>query len=127
MSKIFAILGALLLLGVSFSAHSANVTLIKNKYVNEVAVAAMSYSSVLLACGDRLGSDQLKLRLLKLLTLADKKSSLTSDGRETLRETDHMISMGAGIYKANPYVSCSSGRSYKSQIIENADQLLRVN
>ena len=127
MRRIGSIFGALLLLGISFFCYPSDTVLIKNEYVNELAVYAMSYSSVALACGDKAGSDKLKSRLVKMLRLAEKKSSLTRDGRETLNDTDHIISMGAGVFKANPYISCAEGRRYKSQILERSDQLLRVN
>mgnify|MGYP001168895276 FL=1 len=104
-----------------------SVSLITNKQVNQMAVLAMSYASVSLACNEKSDSDRLKQRLISVLKLAKKNGSLTRDGRATLNDVGHHISMGAGVFKASPYITCESAKSYTNQIIERIDQLLKAN
>jgi hypothetical protein len=112
---------------VASSSEWSETRLIQNERVNEIAIGALSYASVALACGDSQGVKALKERLIAILRLASKKSSLTSDGRKTLENPDHFISMGAGIFKAKPYINCSQGLQVKRQVLEMSDALLGAN
>lgn len=112
---------------ISLCAEWSDTTLVKNQRVNEITVAALSYASVALACGDNRGATALKERLLAMLRLASKKSALTTDGRETLKNPDHFISLGAGVFKAKPYIQCDEAENINRQILQLSDALLNVN
>ena len=101
--------------------------LIKNSQANQYAVAALSYSSVAKACGEEKLSDQLKIRLVKLLRIANKKKSLTSNGYDTLRDPNHFVSVGVGVFQSNPYIGCAEGREYARLVIPRLDAVLKLN
>tara|TARA_B110000902_G_scaffold249793_1_gene308340 strand:+ start:417 stop:806 length:390 start_codon:yes stop_codon:yes gene_type:complete len=117
----------LLLTFYSWFIHATEESLITNKQINEIAVLAMTYASVSLACNEKKDADRLRQRLLSVLKLADKKRSLTEDGRAVLNDVSHHISMGVGIYRASPHVTCGVAKNYPSQIVSRIDQLLKAN
>ena len=66
-------------------------------------------------------------RRLKLLRIANKRQSLTSNGYDTLRDPNHFVSVGVGVFQSNPYIGCAEGREYARLVITQLDALLKLN
>ena len=104
-----------------------NLDLIKNDKVNSVAVYTLSYSATASACGDIYNSNLLKDRLIKLLSIAKKKKSITNDGLKILKSPVYYVTKGANLYKYKSFVSCSEARNYYDGVKKQVDSFIITN
>tara|TARA_Y100000768_G_C23627896_1_gene518146 strand:- start:163 stop:552 length:390 start_codon:yes stop_codon:yes gene_type:complete len=100
---------------------------VNNTQVNEYVNALFVYTAVAKSCGHINTFNKLKPRLIQLLSIANKRNSLTKDGKNLSNNLTQYISRGGDEFKRKPYITCGEANKYYKPLIASIDPLIKAN
>ena len=100
---------------------------VNNSQVNEYVNTLFAYTTVAKSCDHINTFNKLKPRLTQLLSIANKRNSLTKDGKNLSNNLMQYISRGGDEFKRKPYITCGEASKYYKSLIASVDPLIKAN
>ena len=97
----------------------------KSTEVNQVVLAALTYTSVAGVCRQRDAYFDLKSALVHLLERENSSRNLTREGAVLYSNLETYIAAGEKGYENNPYVTCGDAIKYIEMILDLVNSNLR--